>query len=435
MTGILPLFGPDPEPEARDERQIASAKPDPSALSGASTVALSVGELTEQIREILEGTFSGVTVVGEVSNVSRPRSGHLYFKIKDESAEIRAVLWRGQASRIPFDLEDGLAVRATGQIAVYAKRGEYQISVEQLVPEGIGPLELAFRQLVERLRAEGLFDEVRKRPLPRFPETIAVVTSPTGAAIQDITQTLRNRWPVGEVVVIPAKVQGEGSAEQIASAIARANQLAGVDLLIVGRGGGSLEDLWAFNEETVARAIAASLVPVVSGVGHEVDTTIADLVADRRALTPTDAAVLSTPDREQVRDAVGDLTDRLIARWQARFEQTRDHHQSLRQRLVSAIEDRIETARRDHARRAAQLDALSPLRVLGRGYSLTARQVDGTIVRSCHDVRPRQILVTRLAEGRIRSRVVDVEEDQPRASESDRPTTTTLNNAGSPTSN
>ena len=228
--------------------------------------------------------------------MSRPRSGHVYLNLKDDAAQIRAVMWKADARRLAFDLEDGTAVRAWGRLSVYAPRGEYQVILHAIEPEGIGALELAFRQVFERLKAEGLFDPERKRPLPRFPRRIAVVTSPTGAAIHDFIRVAKRRWPAVEILVAPTRVQGPGAAAEVAAAIALANSVAGVDLIVVARGGGSLEDLWAFNEEAVARAIAAARRPVVSAVGHEVDVTIADCVADLRASTPSVAGELCVPD-------------------------------------------------------------------------------------------------------------------------------------------
>src|SRR4051794_6795203 len=217
----------------------------------------SVSELTAQIKAVLEADFAEVSLVGEVSNLSRPRSGHVYLSLKDESSQIRAVIWKSVAQRLAFDLSDGLSVRVRGDLSVYAPRGDYQITIRRVEPEGIGALELAFRQRFEKLKAEGLFDPGRKRPLPRFPRRIVVVSSPTGAAIRDFLQVTGRRWSATEILVAPSRVQGVGAAEEIAEAIAMANRVAGADLIVVARGGGSLEDLWAFNEEVVARAIAA----------------------------------------------------------------------------------------------------------------------------------------------------------------------------------
>ena len=283
------------------------ATPPETAFAGVTT--LSVRQVNELVRGALTRYLPPTLhVLGEISNLSRPTSGHVYFTLKDDYSELRCVMWRGTAVRLKFRPEDGMAVIATGGIEVYAQRGAYQLVVRRLEPRGVGALEIAFRQLKERLAREGLFDPRRKKPLPRIPERIAVVTSPTGAAIRDILQTLARRYPPAEVLVFPVRVQGEGAAQEIAAAIRALNEhaakLGGIDVLIAGRGGGSLEDLWAFNEEVVARAIAASRIPVVSAVGHEVDVTISDLVADVRAPTPTAAAELVAP-------TVGELAETL----------------------------------------------------------------------------------------------------------------------------
>src|SRR5437879_9711746 len=256
---------------------------------------LSVSEVTRNIKCLLEGAFPSWAVEGQVSGLSRPQSGHVYFSLKDETAVLPAVIWRSTLQRIRFEPRDGMSVIAIGQLGVYEVQGKYQLYVNRLLPQGEGALEVAFRQLKEKLFTKGYFDPKRKRPLPKVPRRIAVITSPSGAAIRDILETLGRRWPAVEIVVVPVRVQGPGAALEIAAAIALANRLHDggrltLDVAIVGRGGGSLEDLWAFNEEILADAIFASRVVIVSGVGHETDTTITDLVADLRALTPTAAA-------------------------------------------------------------------------------------------------------------------------------------------------
>ena len=271
---------------------------------------LTVSELTRHIRSNLEQQFPSVWVEGEISNLRCPFSGHQYLTLKDQGSQIRAVLFRGQAQRLKFALQDGLEVLVFGRLTVYEPRGEYQLLVEAVEPKGVGALQLAFRQLKSKLEAEGIFHLSRKRALPAFPECIGVVTSPVGAAIHDLLTILDRRWPLAQIVIAPVAVQGSEAAGQIAKAIEMFNQLSPqvgmVDVLIVGRGGGSLEDLWAFNEERVVRAIAASRIPVVSAVGHESDVTLADLAADCRAPTPSAAAELVTPDcmvmKEQVRN-------------------------------------------------------------------------------------------------------------------------------------
>ncbi len=269
-------------------------------VSGAPHI-LSVTELTTLVRGTLDADFGMLWVAGEISNVRRPPSGHLYFTLRDESSQLAAVMFRQAAALLPFELADGLDVIVRGRLGLYAPRGNLQVYVDAVEPKGLGALQLAFEQLKARLASEGLFDEGRKRPLPFLPRCVGVVTALGGAAIQDILVTLRRRHPGVNVRIAPVRVQGDGAALDIAAAIADLNAVGGVEVMIVGRGGGSMEDLWAFNEEPVARAIAASSIPVVSAVGHEIDFTIADLVADVRAPTPTAAAQLVVPDRAELR--------------------------------------------------------------------------------------------------------------------------------------
>ncbi|MBL7139781.1 MAG: exodeoxyribonuclease VII large subunit [Planctomycetes bacterium] len=259
-----------------------------------------VWDLTRRLRDVLEVEFPQVWVVGQVTNLSRHSSGHVFFGLKDERASIRCVAWRSDAGRLPREMADGLEVEVRGRISVFPPQGVYQMYVTRVTARGVGRLEVAFRQLKERLEKEGLFDPARKRPLPRFPRRIGVVTSPTGAAVRDILHVLARRWPAARVLLAPSRVQGEGAADDIVRGIVNLNRAGGVDVIIIGRGGGSLEDLWPFNEERVARAIAASAVPVVSAVGHETDFSISDFVADVRAPTPSAAAEIVTPDRREV---------------------------------------------------------------------------------------------------------------------------------------
>jgi len=262
---------------------------------------LSVSEFTARLKQLLEESFPEVWVVGEISGLARPASGHIYFTLKDDQAQLRAVVWRSTARRLGFELEDGLEVVCGGYLEVYAPRGTYQLIVEQVEARGMGALERAFRRLYERLSREGLFDRQRKRPLPPLVRRIAVVTSPTGAAIRDFLQVLSRRWAGADVLIVPSRVQGEGAAEELAAAVAAVNRLRPApDCLVLARGGGSLEDLWAFNEEVLLRAIVASRVPVVSAVGHEIDVTLSDLAADVRALTPSEAAELLAPEAEEL---------------------------------------------------------------------------------------------------------------------------------------
>jgi exodeoxyribonuclease VII large subunit len=366
----------------------------------------SISELTERIKRRLESEFAEVALHGEVSNVARPRSGHVYFTLKDDSASIRAVVWKNDTRRMVFDLADGLAVRAIGRVTVYPPRGEYQIVVREIEPEGIGALELAFRQRYAKLATEGLFDPDRKRPLPRFPRQIVIVTSPTGAAVRDLLQVTTRRWRAAGILIAPARVQGAGADREVVAAIELANRVASADVIIVARGGGSLEDLWTFNEESVVRAIVGSRLPVISAVGHEIDVTLADLAADRRALTPTEAGEICVPDAREVAQHLDRLAERLSAAGTSRLRDGRARLEQLGQRVRLAIERDLVTRRHRLTKIAATLEALSPLGVLGRGYSLTMRSDGNTLVKSSDDVGSGELILTRLASGQLSSRVV-----------------------------
>jgi exodeoxyribonuclease VII large subunit len=393
---------------------------------------LSVWELTAQIKDLLETAFPTAWVTGEISNFSRPRSGHCYLTLKDERAQLRAVIWRGTLGRVRFDLHDGLEVICRGHIDVYAPRGSYQLIIEQIQPKGLGALDLALRQLRERLAREGLFDAERKRPLPPFVRRIAVVTSPTGAAIHDFLQVLGRRWRGADVLIVPSRVQGEGAAEEVAAGIELVNRLARpVDCLVVTRGGGSLEDLWAFNEEVVVRAIFASRIPVISAVGHEIDVTLSDLVADVRALTPSEAAELVAPAAEELTAGVRQYQRRFRSALRRRTSMARARldalarHQVFRRplervrglarrldeaesRLARAVRGRVRSARQRALAAALQLESLSPLAVLGRGYSLTQRTADGQIIRRAAELASGEQITTRFAAGRAISRVEQI---------------------------
>lgn len=389
---------------------------------------LSIGELTREVKGLLEDGFPSVWVTGEVSNLSRPSSGHVYLTLKDAEAQLRAVLWRSIVLRLKFDPRDGQEVIVRGRLSVYVPRGEYQLVVEELHPKGIGAAELALRQLKEKLFQLGYFAPERKKPLPHFPRRVALVTSPSGAAVRDMVEILSRRWPAAEIWVCPVRVQGEGAGEEVAAAIALLNQLQTTDVMIVGRGGGSTEDLWAFNAECVAHAIYHSRIPVVSAVGHEIDLTIADLVADCRALTPSEAAERVVPNREEIEDGLRTLEQRLHALLVQRLDRARKKLEELSQRRCfrlpleeirtyeRTLDDWTERLRRagrnylvgvrEHLQaKAAYLETLSPLNVLGRGYSLTRRVTDGVVVRSPDQVQPGEQLVTYLQHGQVFSRV------------------------------
>ena len=368
-------------------------------------------------------------MLGEVTNCTRAGSGHVYLTLKDDSAQMRAVIWRTVAARLKFEVHDGLEVVAVGPVEVYEARGTYQLVVEQLLPQGIGALELAFRQLCEKLSAEGLFARERKRKIPRFPRRIALVTSPTGAAVRDMLQIITRRWMAAHIVIVPVAVQGDGAAAQIAAALQKVHLLPDVDVVVCGRGGGSLEDLWAFNEEIVARAIHACQIPVVSAVGHEIDVTIADLVADVRALTPSEAGELVVPNRIEVQAELARLQQhleqslrsqaaaarsrlemlasrRVLTRPEERVHDLARQIDELEMRARRAIGQRLKMDRQHLATAAGRLDALSPLKVLERGYSVTRLLQSGTVVRCCDQAQPGDLLETLLQTGRLTSRVV-----------------------------
>lgn len=393
-----------------------------------------VSELTGEIKDLIEGNLPEVWVRGEVSNCLKANSGHVYFTLKDEGAQIAAVMWRNTASRFRFDMHDGLQVVVNGGVEVYKPRGAYQVIVRQLIPQGVGALELAFRQMHAKLEAEGLFNLARKRPIPRFPKRIALVTSPSGAAVRDMIQVITRRWHSANIVIVPVKVQGEGAAQEIAAALRNVHRLPDVDVVICGRGGGSLEDLWAFNEEVVARAIAACRLPVISAVGHEIDVTIADLVADVRALTPSEAGERVVPDRAEVSRALGNLQQRLVSGLKNRAGNARLQLDGLRSRRVFArpfqrvhdeltrldeLDVRLRRAIRQRAVASKQqldlasatLDALSPLKVLGRGYSITRRAETGDLVTASGQLAIGDRITTILAAGQLTSRIESTDHD------------------------
>ena len=389
---------------------------------------LSVSQLTALIQGTLESAFTSLWVSGEVSEVSRPGSGHVYFTLKDEGAQIRGVVWRTTAQRLRFKLEEGQQVVCLGDLDVYPPRGTYQLVVRQIEPQGLGALQLAFQQLQRRLAAEGLFNRERKRPLPSFPRRVGFVTSPTGAAIHDFLQVANRRCCGVQILVIPARVQGEGSAGDIVRGIRLANRISPpLDVLVVGRGGGSLEDLWSFNDEAVVRAIHASRVPVVSAVGHEIDVTLADLVADVRALTPSEAAERVIPQADELKQRLSALQRRMAAMLRGRALAARRHVEQLArsrilrnpqsliydlahrldeldQQALRAMQRQLDRSRDRIAATACRLENLSPLAVLARGYSVTT-DAAGQIVKSAADVEIGQLIKTRLSSGSLVSRV------------------------------
>jgi len=395
--------------------------------SGPRRHVYNVGDLLAGLNALFEDRVGRVWVVGEVSNLHAARSGHSYFTLKDDVGQIRAALFRSAAQRVPFRLEDGLEVLVQADVGIYQARGELQLIVRKVEPRGRGALQLAFEQMRQQLQAEGLFDAERKQPLPPLPRRLAVVTSPTSAAVRDVIEVSGQRFPAAQLLVVPARVQGEGAEHEIARAIELAARQPDIDVVLIVRGGGSLEDLWAFNTETVARAISDCPLPTVSGVGHETDLTIADLVADVRAPTPSAAAMQALPARDELAARVEQDWRRLVSAMQQRLRDAatrlareRDALRMLapsarlsaqRRRLQVAWRSLELAARTLHERRSARLsavvgrlDSLSPLAVLSRGYALVRRADDAAIVRRPGDVAPGDALSIRLADGELRAR-------------------------------
>lgn len=395
--------------------------------------AISVTELNNRIKELIDGELSlkAVYVRGEISNYRPNTSGHMYFSLKDEGGVIRSVMFKGYASKLRFSAENGMKVIAGGYVSVFPRDGQYQLYVAELLPDGVGELYLAFEQLKNRLEAEGLFDPSHKKPLPAVPSKIALVTSPTGAAIRDMLRILKKRWPLAKILVVPVKVQGEGAAAEIAAGIRVVNRKRAADLIITGRGGGSIEDLWCFNEETVARAIYESEIPVISAVGHEPDFTIADFVADLRAATPSNGAELAVPDIDSVCVRLDELTraqrtalnaklafgnqrlkaqtDKKVMASPMSYIDERGLYLDYISRRLSATSERI-TAKNERrfADLAAKLDALSPLKVLSRGYMI-GMDKNGNAVRKTEDVLPGDRLSLRLSDGTADCLITSVE--------------------------
>ena len=433
---------------------------------------LSVTELTEEIRKILEGTFPSVWVQGEISNFKRAPSGHAYFTLKDENSQLRSVMFKNQNRSLKFKLEDGLKILAWGRVNVYSPRGEYQLIVETMEPAGLGGLMLALEQLKAKLAAEGLFDVSRKRPLPRRPHNVGVVTSATGAAVRDIIRIIKRRSPGINILVSPTSVQGDKAPDEIVAALGKLTISGVPEVIIIGRGGGSIEDLWAFNDERVVRAIASCPVPIVSAVGHETDFTLSDFASDLRASTPSAAAELIAPDDEETWETISHMVARLknvmlnqlnrnaqnldeltrafqypmrrIEEEKSKFEDllgrmrkgslrtmtslrrdletmsgrlrpeilkrclllSIEAREGLSGRLERSMKTSLEESRSSLNGLSAQLDALSPFKVLERGYSITFRRVDGSVVRESKTVVSGDEIRTLVSDGEIVSRVI-----------------------------
>lgn len=396
---------------------------------------LTISQINEYIRSRLDqdGLLNAVAVRGEISNYKMYPSGHHYFTLKDESSALKCVMFRGNAARLRFRPENGATVIAMGKISVYPRDGAYQLYCTAMALDGIGDLYAAFEQLKKTLAAKGLFDPAHKKPLPRYPGTIGIVTSSAGAAIHDMLRILKKRYPLTTVKLLPVRVQGAEAPGEIAAAIRYANRFALADLLIVGRGGGSIEDLWAFNDERVAYAIYESRIPVISAVGHEPDVTISDYVADLRAATPSNAAELAVPDRDALEQTLDSMYSAMVTACTRKLQAAQVHLEALtggpalkspenylnrkqndlkmlQTGLTAATEKRLNRDARGFIELAAKLDALSPLKVLTRGYSM-ARTGDGTLLRSAKQVQPGDSLTITLSDGSIAASVTEVKEE------------------------
>ena len=418
----------------------------------------SVTRLNNEIKDLLDAVpgYRNLLVQGEISNYKAHSSGHHYMTLKDEGAAINAVMFRSDAMRLKFRLENGMKVIVRARVSSFPRTGQVQLYISEVIPDGAGALNLAFEQLKRKLQAEGLFDPAHKKPIPSCPQRIALVTSPTGAAVRDMIRILGRRWPLAKVTLYPAQVQGQGAAESIACALMLANAIGEADVILCGRGGGSMEDLWAFNEEIVARAIYDSAIPVISAVGHEPDVTIADFAADLRAPTPSGAAELAVPDRAEYalsvrtldtrlrtaahkqlqirhqrltalqerlelrtpvkyiaekRLLLDQMADRLCAALPARLTREEQKLTVLRQRLLAAGQGGLHRRRLRFAQTVATLDAISPLRVLARGYAVATKGRRGAVVTDAAALKAGDTLHIRFAKGAANCRVTDTEEE------------------------
>ena len=439
MTGFLwsddadAFFGEKPKanPSKSNPASKPSGKTSPKARPGTSSdTPLSVAQLNAWVKNAIEQTVPTFWLAGEIGNLNQSASGHVYLTIKDATSQVSAVVWRSTFERIGMDLREGMAVLVQGRIEVYGPRGTYQVIITRMEQQGLGALQAAFRRLHAKLEKEGLFETDRKKPLPAFPTRIGFVTSPSGAAIHDFTQVLKRRWPGASVLIIPSRVQGDGAAQEIAEGIRVAALLRPkLDVLVVGRGGGSLEDLWCFNEEVVVRAVAACPLPTVSAVGHEIDVTLCDLAADIRALTPSEAAERIVPSRDEVSETLGAVQRRLDTLLLHRVSQAEMRLNSVASRPVLQSPERLlETptqllddlhesldntidgmmqSRTEQLERVSQvLDAISPLKTLARGYSVTLHAESDKVIMSIEHVKPGQLIRTKLSDGEFVSKIV-----------------------------
>lgn len=402
----------------------------------AETRIYSVSELNGLIKELFDETplFLQIAVRGELSNYKIYPSGHHYFTLKDSESSLKCVMFKSSALKLRFKPENGMSVTAFGRVSVYPRDGAYQLYCTGIMPEGTGDLQVAFEQLKKKLDEEGLFDASHKKPLPLYPEKIAVITSSAGAAVHDMIRILSHRWPMTKVLLLPVRVQGSEAPAEIAGAIRYANRHALADLIITGRGGGSIEDLWAFNDERVARAIYASSIPVISAVGHEPDVTISDYVSDRRASTPSNAAEIAVPDASEERTALESYgirasqaidkqvkhlrtelkslsTRRVMQDAGAYLDDRRIELDHMRDKLAASMEAQLAQKTREQAGLAAALDAMSPLRVLMRGYAIAAQE-SGETVRSVKQLQIGQSLRLRVSDGSAKCTVNEIIEEK-----------------------
>ncbi len=391
----------------------------------------SIGELNNYVKNILDSNenLNNILITGEISNYKPHYSGHLYMTVKDESASVKAVMFKGNALKLRFTPENGMKVLILGTVSLFPRDGSYQLYINSMQPDGLGALSVAFEQLKKRLSEEGLFSPEYKKKIPEFPQKIGVITSETGAAIQDIFNVLKRRYPVAEVVVRPAQVQGEGAALDIAKAINEFNQLSGADVLIVGRGGGSIEDLWAFNEEIVARAVFNSKIPIISAVGHETDYTICDFVSDLRAATPSAAAEIATPDIRELQGELLGFKQQMLSLTRSRLDyernrlslieksgalkdpvqklnENRENLVYLSEKLTSFATDKVNKEKLKFSALTGKLDVLSPLGVISRGYALAS--VDGKIIKSVKDIKENDVLDVKLSDGELKTQIIGI---------------------------
>ena len=395
------------------------------AKGGNCMQVITVTQLNRYVKSLLDGNehLKSVYISGEISNFTNHyKSGHLYMTLKDEGAAVKAVMFRGQAGTLRFTPENGMKVIVRARVSLYDRDGSYQIYIDAMQPDGVGALQVAYEQLKAKLAEEGLFDDARKRPLPKYPSRVGVITSPTGAAVRDIMNVLGRRYPLAEIVFCPVLVQGAGAPPQLVAALRQLNQQQAADVIIIGRGGGSIEDLWAFNDETVARAVAASVIPVISAVGHETDFTICDFVADLRAPTPSAAAELAVPEQSELRTLLSQISQRTAGALAYHFKRERQRLDAIQSKrclqnplffteeqgmrldflsrsFLRVSQLRIGQGQQRLSEAAAKLDALSPLKVLGRGYAIAYK--NNEVIKSVHDVTPGDSVSVRLTDGSV----------------------------------